>query len=191
MVDPGTYMCFKVRAVHGTGASEWSPNTSPYYACTRTPQTTEPPTTEPLVLTKDGNSVDTLVDLRLQASVSPLQGSQRRLNYISFTVWLIGLLCNAGVAAKDVRIISEGETVWTKPAGPVLAFGPSLAGVQDSATIQQFSVDAPVIVTGGSASIIVDFPLFTSRVGQGQNPANLPECQDQVGDVVTIELLIP
>lgn len=35
---PGTYMCFKVRAVNGVGSSWWEPNVEPWYRCATTPQ---------------------------------------------------------------------------------------------------------------------------------------------------------
>jgi hypothetical protein len=34
---PGTYMCFKVRAINGVGNSWWEPNADPWYRCATTP----------------------------------------------------------------------------------------------------------------------------------------------------------
>ncbi|MEU5599741.1 fibronectin type III domain-containing protein [Streptomyces sp. NPDC020298] len=34
---PGTYMCFRVRAVNSAGVSDWAPLESPYYTCATTP----------------------------------------------------------------------------------------------------------------------------------------------------------
>jgi hypothetical protein len=36
-LGPGTYMCFRVRAVNSAGASPFAPTGSPYYRCTTTP----------------------------------------------------------------------------------------------------------------------------------------------------------
>jgi hypothetical protein len=36
-VDPGSYMCVKVKAAGRHGDSDWFPNSSPWYACTTTP----------------------------------------------------------------------------------------------------------------------------------------------------------
>jgi hypothetical protein len=36
-LSPGTYMCFRVRAVGSAGASPFGPPSSPYYRCTTTP----------------------------------------------------------------------------------------------------------------------------------------------------------
>lgn len=36
-LNPGTYMCFKVRAFNGVGDSWWAPNQSPWYVCATTP----------------------------------------------------------------------------------------------------------------------------------------------------------
>jgi len=41
-VPPLTYMCFRVRAYNAAGASDWTPNASPYYVCGKTPASTDP-----------------------------------------------------------------------------------------------------------------------------------------------------
>jgi hypothetical protein len=48
-LSPGTYMCFRIRAVSSTGTSGWSPATSPYYVCATTPKPSvvAPPTSRP------------------------------------------------------------------------------------------------------------------------------------------------
>jgi hypothetical protein len=37
-LKPGTYMCFRIRARSGAGASPWDPSVSPWYVCTTTPK---------------------------------------------------------------------------------------------------------------------------------------------------------
>ena len=41
-VNPGTYMCVRVRAVNDAGPSAWEPGVSPWYRCTTTPNEHSP-----------------------------------------------------------------------------------------------------------------------------------------------------
>ena len=55
-LTPGTYMCFRVRAVNSAGVSRFAPTSSPFYRCTTTPvaATPDPPA---FVYPTDGQSL--------------------------------------------------------------------------------------------------------------------------------------
>jgi hypothetical protein len=129
------------------------------------------------------------MDIEIMASFSPTDGDSRLLNYLSYKVTVVGAgLCNAGAAAREIRITSDGKEAYSKDMGPAVAFGPSLQGQEKLANIYQY--DAPRVSVGSNVSIHVGFNLFASRI-EMKPGENIPSCGDAVLDTAIIDLPVP
>jgi len=67
-VNPGTYMCVRVRAVNDAGSSDWEPGVSPWYRCTTTPNKDNTPSASPTV----GNGAPSAGPVSPQPHVPPV-----------------------------------------------------------------------------------------------------------------------
>jgi hypothetical protein len=134
-------------------------------------------------LSKTALTVDTVATVTVHATVTPTgNGGQERVNSISIDGSLTGPVCFGFIGTGNDRVISDGKLVFSQGHGPLLLYGPSVGGVEKSATIYTGG-NRPIFVTAGHAAIFVTFTIDVSRPK--------PSCTDQDQEQVTVQLNVP